>query len=100
MAPEIVRGKEYGPKVDIWSLGITAIEMIDGSPPYCDEDADVVIDLIATNGKPNIKYKDNLSSVFKDFLDRCLEVNEDKRYSASELLKVLKTVASEIVSTF
>ncbi|XP_076355213.1 serine/threonine-protein kinase Pak-like isoform X2 [Tachypleus tridentatus] len=87
MAPEIVRGKEYGPKVDIWSLGITAIEMLDGSPPYYDEDPDVVKDLIARNGKPNIKYKDNLSSVFKDFLDRCLEVDEDKRYSACELLK-------------
>ncbi|XP_076355191.1 uncharacterized protein LOC143249360 isoform X2 [Tachypleus tridentatus] len=87
MAPEIVRGKEYGPKVDIWSLGITAIEMLDGSPPYYDEDPDMVKDLIARNGKPNIKYKDNLSSVFKDFLDRCLEVDEDKRYSACELLK-------------
>ncbi|XP_076355194.1 serine/threonine-protein kinase Pak-like isoform X2 [Tachypleus tridentatus] len=87
MAPEIVRGKEYGPKVDVWSLGITAIEMLDGSPPYYDEDPDMVKDLIARNGKPNIKYKDNLSSVFKDFLDRCLEVDEDKRYSACELLK-------------
>ncbi|XP_076355280.1 serine/threonine-protein kinase PAK 3-like isoform X2 [Tachypleus tridentatus] len=87
MVPEIVRGKEYGPKVDVWSLGITASEMLNGSPPYYDKDPDVVIDLIATNRKPNIKYTDYLSSVFKDFLDRCVEFDEDKRYSASELLK-------------
>ncbi|XP_076355173.1 serine/threonine-protein kinase Pak-like isoform X4 [Tachypleus tridentatus] len=61
--------------------------MLNGSPLYYDKDPDVVKDLIARNGKPNIKCKDSLSSVFKDFLDRCLEVDEDKRYSASELLK-------------
>ncbi|XP_076309373.1 serine/threonine-protein kinase Pak-like isoform X2 [Tachypleus tridentatus] len=87
MAPELVKQIEYGPEVDIWSLGITAIEMVNGKPPYHQENSDMVFDLITQNGKPNIENKDNLSPVFRDFLDRCLEVDISKRYTASELLE-------------
>ncbi|XP_076359344.1 serine/threonine-protein kinase PAK 2-like [Tachypleus tridentatus] len=86
MAPEVIIGKMYGPEVDIWSLGITAIEMIDGQPPYYDENSDMIYNLILTNGKPEIENKDNLSPVFQDFLNKCLEVDVTKRYTASELL--------------
>lgn len=44
--------------------------------------------LIATNGKPEIKDKEKLSLEFNDFLDKCLECDVDRRWSASELLKV------------
>jgi len=86
MAPELIKGLDYDTGVDIWSLGIAAIEMADGDPPYLDFPPLRALFLIATQGSPSLKDPGQWSSTFLNFLSKCLEVDSHKRATASELL--------------
>jgi serine/threonine protein kinase len=71
MAPELILGKSsYDARVDIWSLGIFALELATGEPPYLDQPQMKVLQLIVTQESPKLQGK--WSPEFKDFVAQCL----------------------------
>ena len=84
MSPEVIKGKEYDTKVDIWSLGIMCREMIDGVPPYMNEPPLRALFEISTKGIPPIT-KGNWTQQFISFVDSCLSVDVDQRPTSEEV---------------
>ena len=87
LAPEVIKRSRYDFKVDIWSLGISVIEMLTGDLPYGNESEQKTLSLILANGKPRIPNEDELDPALKDFLDQCLVVDRNGRATADDLLK-------------
>ncbi|KAM3613245.1 uncharacterized protein V6R79_022917 [Siganus canaliculatus] len=101
MAPEVIACDEnpeatYDYRSDLWSLGITALEMAEGAPPLCDMHPMRALFLIPRNPPPKLKSK-KWSKRFLSFVDRCLVKNHLHRPSTDALLRhaFIKDLANE-----
>ncbi|DAZ95023.1 TPA: hypothetical protein N0F65_003649 [Lagenidium giganteum] len=87
MAPEVIQETQYDGKADIWSLGITAIELAEGEPPLSNVHPMRAIFMIPNRPPPTLKQQERYSTDFHNFLATCLQKDPAKRASATELLQ-------------
>ncbi|XP_024989734.1 serine/threonine-protein kinase 24 isoform X2 [Cynara cardunculus var. scolymus] len=87
MAPEVIQESRYDGKVDVWALGVSAIEMAEGFPPRSNVHPMRVLFMISIEPAPMLEDKEKWSLVFHDFIAKCLTKDPRIRPTASELLK-------------
>ncbi|GLI67977.1 hypothetical protein VaNZ11_012179 [Volvox africanus] len=87
MAPEVIDTSEegYSEKADVWSLGITIIEMATGAPPHASQHPLRVLFLIPKGPPPQLDG--DFSPEMKDFVAACLQKNPSERPAARDLLR-------------
>lgn len=98
MAPEVIQESAYNEKADIWSVGITAIELATGLPPYATEHPYRALFLIPKSDPPRLEGE--YSKSFKSFIEACLQRDPRKRASAEQLVNhpfVVKKAKSSAV---
>ncbi|XP_012278615.1 serine/threonine-protein kinase PAK mbt [Orussus abietinus] len=87
MSPEVISRLPYGPEVDIWSLGIMIIEMVDGEPPFFNEPPLQAMRRIRDMPPPKLKNSQKVSPRLQGFLERMLVRDPAQRATAAELLQ-------------
>ncbi|KAL8533613.1 hypothetical protein ACS0TY_009859 [Phlomoides rotata] len=87
MAPEVIQESRYDGKVDVWALGVSAIEMAEGLPPRAAVHPMRVLFMISIEPAPMLEDKEKWSLVFHDFIAKCLTKDPRLRPTAAEMLK-------------
>ncbi|CAN8239018.1 unnamed protein product [Cochlearia groenlandica] len=87
MAPEVIQENLYDGKVDVWALGVSAIEMAEGLPPRSAVHPMRVLFMISIEPAPMLEDKEKWSLVFHDFVAKCLTKEPRLRPTADEMLK-------------
>lgn len=87
MAPEVISRLPYGPEVDVWSLGIMCIEMVDGEPPFFNEPPLQAMRRIRDMPPPKLKNTHKVSPRLQGFLEKMLVRDPGQRATAFELLQ-------------
>ena len=90
MAPEVMdsgNGRGYDCKVDIWSFGITAIELAKGRPPLIEHTPMKIILLVRNSEPPLLGKEERFGSSFKEMVNLCLQKDSERRPTAEALLR-------------
>lgn len=87
LSPEIISRQSYGPEVDIWSMGIMIVEMVDGEPPFYNEPPIQAMKRIRDMPPPKLQNHSRISPCLDDFLSRMLIKDPSQRATARELLQ-------------
>ena len=88
MSPQVASNLNYDFKTDIWSLGITCVELVEGEPPFSNLNPNKVMEKISKK-PPTVDEIINFNEhtyEFKSFIEHCLEIDPNKRYTAQQLL--------------
>ncbi|GAV29873.1 hypothetical protein PMKS-003379 [Pichia membranifaciens] len=81
IAPEVIKGETYDSRCDWWSLGAVLFDMLTGQPPFTGNNNKRIMDKVLTQ---KVRYPFYLSQIAKDFLNKCLNKNMEKRINIDD----------------